>query len=138
MFIDVFFLMIRRPPRSTRTDTLFPYTTLFRSDDPLRRNAALPRVEQAAEERRVDRRLERRVGQHDEGIAASQFHDRFLEIAARAFGDRRARALASGNGDPDDARIVDEPGDLVVRGENIGEDSGWRACAFERSEEHPS
>src|SRR3546814_18126768 len=24
--------MIRRPPRSTRTDTLFPYTTLFRSD----------------------------------------------------------------------------------------------------------
>src|SRR3546814_5418218 len=29
-----FFLMIRRPPRSTRTDTLFPYTTLFRSYDP--------------------------------------------------------------------------------------------------------
>src|SRR3546814_14470371 len=29
--IFVFFLMIRRPPRSTRTDTLFPYTTLFRS-----------------------------------------------------------------------------------------------------------
>src|SRR3546814_13529786 len=28
-----FFLMIRRPPRSTRTDTLFPYTTLFRSLD---------------------------------------------------------------------------------------------------------
>src|SRR3546814_6058543 len=27
----VFFLMRRRPPRSTRTDTLFPYTTLFRS-----------------------------------------------------------------------------------------------------------
>src|SRR3546814_3888472 len=26
-----FFIMIRRPPRSTRTDTLFPYTTLFRS-----------------------------------------------------------------------------------------------------------
>src|SRR3546814_7940663 len=33
MIIDecFFFLMIRRPPRSTRTDTLFPYTTLFRS-----------------------------------------------------------------------------------------------------------
>src|SRR3546814_12639242 len=27
------FLMLRRPPRSTRTDTLFPYTTLFRSSD---------------------------------------------------------------------------------------------------------
>src|SRR3546814_8395102 len=30
MFYIFFFLMIRRPPRSTRTDTLFPYTTLFR------------------------------------------------------------------------------------------------------------
>src|SRR3546814_11981317 len=29
--VDFFFLMVRRPPRSTRTDTLFPYTTLFRS-----------------------------------------------------------------------------------------------------------
>src|SRR3546814_20532830 len=31
--------MIRRPPRSTRTDTLFPYTTLFRSIQHLRRSA---------------------------------------------------------------------------------------------------
>src|SRR3546814_9749330 len=31
MYSSFFFLMIRRPPRSTRTDTLFPYTTLFRS-----------------------------------------------------------------------------------------------------------
>src|SRR3546814_10411850 len=30
-FMLLFFLMIRRPPRSTRTDTRFPYTTLFRS-----------------------------------------------------------------------------------------------------------
>src|SRR3546814_12667585 len=30
-YLLFFFLMIRRPPRSTRTDTLFPYTTLFRS-----------------------------------------------------------------------------------------------------------
>src|SRR3546814_19730118 len=29
----LFFFMIRRPPRSTRTDTLFPYTTLFRSHE---------------------------------------------------------------------------------------------------------
>src|SRR3546814_15785966 len=34
MFLMFFFLMIRRPPRSTRTDTLFPYTTLFRSLGP--------------------------------------------------------------------------------------------------------
>src|SRR3546814_15763527 len=31
VLVALFFLMIRRPPRSTRTDTLFPYTTLFRS-----------------------------------------------------------------------------------------------------------
>src|SRR3546814_3131867 len=35
----IFFLMIRRPPRSTRTDTLLPYTTLFRSVDALVRSA---------------------------------------------------------------------------------------------------
>src|SRR3546814_19970168 len=34
--VFIFFLMIRRPPRSTRTDTLFPYTTLFRSPRPIR------------------------------------------------------------------------------------------------------
>src|SRR3546814_16669397 len=34
-----FFLMIRRPPRSTRTDTLFPYTTLFRSEGGAARSA---------------------------------------------------------------------------------------------------
>src|SRR3546814_3609979 len=37
----IFFLMIRRPPRSTRTDTLFPYTTLFRSARP---RADRPRI----------------------------------------------------------------------------------------------
>src|SRR3546814_3930735 len=43
-----FFLMIRRPPRSTRTDTLFPYTTLFRSVD--------ARQQAREDERRVERR----------------------------------------------------------------------------------
>src|SRR3546814_4228897 len=43
-----FFLMIRRPPRSTRTDTLFPYTTLFRSSSLGRRSAPhRPRAEHA-------------------------------------------------------------------------------------------
>src|SRR3546814_3168740 len=44
--------MIRRPPRSTRTDTLFPYTTLFRSShapSPFRRaqHSACPRINRA-------------------------------------------------------------------------------------------
>src|SRR3546814_10173392 len=44
-----FFLMIRRPPRSTRTDTLFPYTTLFRSNFDVR----------------IDRPGRRRADRHD-------------------------------------------------------------------------
>src|SRR3546814_15372463 len=40
MYAYFFLLMIRRPPRSTRTDTLFPYPTLFRS----RRTGAVTRV----------------------------------------------------------------------------------------------
>src|SRR3546814_2024766 len=39
--------MIRRPPRSTRTDTLFPYTTLFRSFDHLFGGAQLPEATDA-------------------------------------------------------------------------------------------
>src|SRR3546814_2601112 len=46
-----FFLRLRRPPRSTRTDTLFPYTTLFRSV-PLRRGVFDP----LGADRRVVRR----------------------------------------------------------------------------------
>src|SRR3546814_4995281 len=50
----LFFLMRRRPPRSTRTDTLFPYTTLFRSnklyveiENPAVATAANPRAQAA-------------------------------------------------------------------------------------------
>src|SRR3546814_7926940 len=48
--------MIRRPPRSTRTDTPFPYTTLFRSrrDDPNRADRLWPR--RARVPRAADRR----------------------------------------------------------------------------------
>src|SRR3546814_6222858 len=38
VYLVFFFLMIRRPPRSTRTDTLFPYTTLYRLLIPRMRN----------------------------------------------------------------------------------------------------
>src|SRR3546814_9286816 len=55
--------MIRRPPRSTRTDTLFPYTTLFRS---VHRPALVDRladhVDDAAEHLRADRHGDRPAG----------------------------------------------------------------------------
>src|SRR3546814_15254422 len=52
------FLMIRRPPKSTRTDTLFPDTTLCRSHAD---HAAIRRVEIAAREVVAQRRLPGRV-----------------------------------------------------------------------------
>src|SRR3546814_1623394 len=55
MAITVFFLMLRRPPRSTRTDTLFPYTTLFRSER--RRRADQPRQAHAAAPAGIDAQL---------------------------------------------------------------------------------
>src|SRR3546814_5463238 len=45
--VRFFFLMIRRPPRSTRTDTLFPYTTLFRSLGCIGCGARAPEAQQA-------------------------------------------------------------------------------------------
>src|SRR3546814_11528440 len=64
-----FFLMLRRPPRSTRTDTLFPYTTLFRS--PERQHAHQP-VPQEAVDFSMDRvaKLEARTsGEKTQDIA---------------------------------------------------------------------
>src|SRR3546814_18077537 len=69
--------MIRRPPRATRTATLFPYTTLFRSADPLPRRSvgriAGPRPRQEVP---VDRtvRLQR----------ATLVHERFRHVADAA------------------------------------------------------
>src|SRR3546814_2742328 len=63
--------MIRRPPRSTRTDTLFPYTTLFRS--------RLARVQQLAEH--LDARADRLLGiadAHDLDLVAN-LHDAALD-----------------------------------------------------------
>src|SRR3546814_6339846 len=57
-----FFLMIRRPPRSTRTDTLFPYTTLFRSRAaPVRAGRPVPPNRRAAA---ADRRSAPRSEEH--------------------------------------------------------------------------
>src|SRR3546814_7528444 len=53
LYVLFVFLMIRRPPRSTRTDTLFPYTTLFRSQAA----SAVPVYRAERSDRRNPRRL---------------------------------------------------------------------------------
>src|SRR3546814_14023534 len=84
-----FFLMIRRPPRSTRTDTLFPYTTLFRSD-----HAILRTIEAVAsfQDRATQKRplFERWIGAgscedfgRKHGLQGDSRH-----VAARIDGDR--------------------------------------------------
>src|SRR3546814_11878052 len=58
--------MIRRPPRSTRTDTLFPYTTLFRSEAAERRLAYEEACEVEAEGCQAGREEGRQEGRPEE------------------------------------------------------------------------
>src|SRR3546814_2456322 len=85
--------MIRRPPRSKRTDTLFPYTTLFRSFD---RERALRDVRGMLEDRAIARRERRGEEAHHLPQRIVPRHDReddpdrFIgEEGARQAGDRR-------------------------------------------------
>src|SRR3546814_13725757 len=75
-----FFLMIRRPPRSTSTDTLCPYTTLFRS-------LVLHRIRRAGQARHdVDRRLlgGQHAGERDEQPGAERSRQRAMACAQGA------------------------------------------------------
>src|SRR3546814_12520310 len=72
LFSIIFCLMIRRPPRSTRTDTLFPYTTLFRS----------PGV-RAGRDDLSQLRARRHGGQFDRRAARSEEHTSELQSLMR-------------------------------------------------------
>src|SRR3546814_14613290 len=88
----LFFLMIRRPPRSTRTDTLFPYTTLFRSGDDIvgahRRDHRAVSLDNAAFGRRDEARA------HAGDIAAER--------------ERRGDAMGVGDAAGDDQQRSEE------------------------------
>src|SRR3546814_7853216 len=87
IFVIVFFLNLRRPPRSTRTDTLFPYTTRFRSPLLLR---CLRR--RAARRRALCRRGVRRSARPSVGLCTARGARPCL-LAGRALfdADRRGR-----------------------------------------------
>src|SRR3546814_9218221 len=74
--------MIRRPPRSTRTDTLFPYTTLFRSAVRILRD-------RRRQERRLSRRVrprDRRVRQRDHQVGLERVpRQRQVQLGAERF-----------------------------------------------------
>src|SRR3546814_16472693 len=79
--------MIRRPPRSTRTDTLFPYTTLFRSADARGQRLEEPDVRDRAGQVDVAHALAAHLGQGDLGAALFAHHAAVLHalvLAAQA------------------------------------------------------
>src|SRR3546814_19867386 len=94
-----FFLMIRRPPRSTRTDTLFPYTTLFRSSWPL--PALRTRDDRGAERRpsplSAEERRRTRDGRHPHCRPPHDPPRVQREGAGRRLCRSRRAAHASGN-----------------------------------------
>src|SRR3546814_18288895 len=88
--------MKRRPPRSTRTDTLFPYPTLFRS--PPRRYALVADVDQAAEkgargEHHRAGRNDGTIARNDATAAAVMVDD---EVLDRCLNHREVRLLCQG------------------------------------------
>src|SRR3546814_15693448 len=115
--------MIRRPPRSTRTDTLLPYTTLFRSVDAGRERAQPHRCPQ------------QRAGL--ERVQAFELLDAQWRHGARRIDVQRlpaAHAVRTGGGcefaQHGDASISDA-GRLRGRGAEIGRASWWgRECQF--------
>src|SRR3546814_19262798 len=79
-----FFLMIRRPPSTTRTDTLFPYTTLFRSHDARRSEEGT-------------RRYVRRLESARDAEAGEAFRDCRAQAAAAHPARRPAQIAAVGD-----------------------------------------
>src|SRR3546814_14584614 len=119
MLSCVFCLMIRRPPISTRTDTLFPYTTLFRSADLADPGRRRERHHQHAEldiadaervlEHREQRRQQQDVEMTEEMRDADQADD--LGVVAEAAG--LAVVGGRGNGGHRPERHTSEPRSIM-------------------------
>src|SRR3546814_16150250 len=121
----LFFLMIRRPPRSTRTDTLFPYTTLFRScrrrgagrgaapDLSSAPHAPEPRIPTLPPRRRMPRgdRPARPWPRHAAGRGAGTglWRGRLRQLRRPLHRPRRARARVTGGAPPPTTRALPRP-----------------------------
>src|SRR3546814_3499584 len=95
--------MIRRPPRSTRTDTLFPYTTLFRSGVLLDRVADV--AQGCARLHRADPAPHRLV----RGIDQPPRHHRRLAGVVHAAGVAVPAVLDDGDVDVQDVAVLEHP-----------------------------
>src|SRR3546814_6430282 len=86
-----FLLMIRRPPRSTRTDTLFPYTTRFRSPPEVGHHHA---------------------GQDDQQVEGRHARPDLHEALEQQVGPAAEIALHGAGGNPDDGRSEEQTSEL--------------------------
>src|SRR3546814_1215959 len=100
--------MLRRPPRSTRTDTLFPYTTLFRSAE-VRRWQVRGFVAATRRDRGLAQALEVEHEELAEGVAAAR---ELVEVAADVVGDPQVVGVVR--------RAVAEAAPVVALGEVVG------------------
>src|SRR3546814_11079821 len=107
MTFTFFFVMIRRPPRSTRTDTHFPYTTLFRSlDEP---GEAFDLEERAGEHEHRGHPAGEEVGEELPGSGVAGRGQPAAGEADAAQRQRRVRQQCRGNiGYPAPPRADDE------------------------------
>src|SRR3546814_1505878 len=133
--------MIRRPPRSTRTDTLFPYTTLFRSGDDLAARA-LEEIGERVEggvERRVSARERRARGPGEEKQDKQSEGDRQLRtsniVSDKLHGGFPSHQDATEPRPEGSSPIVPLPD---KRPPALQLDSGAPTTNFLRSEEHTS
>src|SRR6267154_4911488 len=106
-------------PRCEPLEELFA-ALLADDDHPLGGDAALAGIVHAAPDRVGERWLERGVLKHDERIAAAEFHDGLLERPPGALGDSGAGAFAAGDRRAPNARILDQPADLIGAREDVG------------------
>src|SRR3546814_20040770 len=138
--------MILRPPRSTRTDTLFPDTTLFRSvrlqiamSDDLA--ALLARCRDAVVSPYVVHRLPEKARPSDKRAKGRDHHTRAMpEQITRAFKDARDAAGITGKGAPTfhegrslRGALLQEGGWTVEQGQALNSGRSWvreRACTY--------
>src|SRR3546814_18925114 len=96
--IFFFFLMIRRPPRSTRTDTLFPYTTLFRSMAGEQRLFDLRRTALTGEQAQLAERIQQfqqQIASYEAQIAANKKQTKLIAPELKGVRDLWKRKLVT-------------------------------------------
>src|SRR3546814_20628688 len=118
--------MIRRPPRSTRTDTLFPYTTLFRSEEEQRDNQ--PADPEIGGVDSAERLRAHRLGHHHAFLDLDAFEEQVRADERAEEGAEAVEGLAEGQAEMAAFRIAER------RRERVGRDLQYGDAARENEQ----